>query len=330
MPANLTPQYYEAEEAFKNAKTKEEKIAALEEMLAVIPKHKGTDKLQANLRKKLSQIKKQDESKGGNVQDDPYLIEKQGAGQAVLLGFPNTGKSAIIKFLTNAKVEVANYPFTTTLPEPAMMPYEDIKIQLVDTPPLTRDGIPGPFMTTILNAELLLLIIDLSSDKCIDQLQDLFDLLEQRRIIRDDVPEGVRAFSSAKYHIIATKSDIEGSKENLEIIKELVPDIDGIMPLSVENGENLNKFKEMLFNKLEIIRIYTKAPGKDPDLEKPFTLKKGATVYDFAQKIHRDIAKNLKKARVWGSARFDGQLVSKDYLLADGDIVELHEKSRGD
>ena len=330
MPANLTPQYYEAEEAFKNAKTKEEKIAALEEMLAVIPKHKGTDKLQANLRKKLSQIKKQDESKGGEVQDDPYLVEKQGAGQAVLLGFPNTGKSSIIKTLTNAKVEVANYPFTTNLPVPAMMSYEDIKIQLVDTPPLTRDGIPGPFMTTILNAELLLLIIDLSSDKCIDQLQDLIELLKERRIIRDKVPEGVRAFSSDKYHIIATKSDVEGSKENLKIIKELIPEISEIMPLSVENGENLNKFKELLFNKLEIIRIYTKAPGKDPDLEKPFTLKKGATVFDFAQKIHRDIAKNLKKARVWGSARFDGQPVSKDYLLADGDIVELHEKSRGD
>jgi len=330
MPANLTPQYYEAEEAFKNAKTKEEKIAALKEMLAVIPKHKGTDKLQADLKKKLSQIKKQDESKGGNVQDDPYLVEKQGAGQAVLLGFPNTGKSSIIKKLTNAKVEVANYPFTTNLPEPAMMPYEDIKIQLVDTPPLTRDGVPGPFLTTILNAELLLLIIDLSSDKCIDQLQDLLELLKNKRIIRDSVPDGVRAFSSDSYHIIAAKSDVKGSKENLKIINELFPDLKPLMTLSVENNENLSKFKKMLFNKLEIIRIYTKAPGKDPDLEKPFTLKKGATVHDFAQKIHRDIAKNLKRARVWGSARFDGQSVSKDYVLSDGDVVELHEKSRGD
>ncbi|MFW6008751.1 MAG: GTPase, partial [archaeon] len=177
MPANLTPQYYEAEKAFKNAKTKEEKIAALEEMLAVIPKHKGTDKLQADLRKKLSQIRKSDDNKGGNIQDDPYLIEKQGAGQVVLLGFPNTGKSSIIKELTNAKVEVANYPFTTTLPKPAMLPYEDIKIQLVDTPPITEDGIPGPFMTTILNADLLLLLTDLSSDKCVDQLQILLKLL---------------------------------------------------------------------------------------------------------------------------------------------------------
>ena len=185
-------------------------------------------------------------------------------------------------------------------------------------------------MTTILNAELLLLVIDLSSDKCIDQLQDLLELFKERRIIRDKVPEGVRAFSSEKYHILATKSDVEGSKENLKIINELMPGIDEILPLSAEKGDNLDKFKEMLFNKLNIIRIYTKAPGKDPDLEKPFTLKKGATVYDFAQKIHRDIAKNLKKARVWGSARFDGQSVAKDYLLEDGDIVELHENNRGD
>ena len=329
MPANLTPQYYEAEKAFKNARTKEEKIAALEEMLAVIPKHKGTDKLQAELRKKLSQIKKADDNKGGNVQDDPYLIEKQGAGQVVLLGFPNTGKSSILKNLTNAKVKVANYPFTTTLPEPAMLAYEDIKIQLVDTPPITEDGIPGPFMTTILNADMLILLVDLSSDKCIDQLQNLFTLLKNRRIIREKVPEGVRAFTSDKYHIIASKADSEGSKERLEIMKELLPEFKQIMPISVKNKENIPEFKKMLFNKLEIIRIYTKAPGKKADLEKPFTLKKGATILDFAEEIHRDIAKNLKKARVWGSARFDGQAVSQDYVLKDGDIVELHEESRG-
>ena len=329
MPANLTPQYYEAEKAFKNARTKEEKIAALEEMLAVIPKHKGTDKLQAELRKKLSQIKKADDNKGGNVQDDPYLIDKQGAGQVVLLGFPNTGKSSILKNLTNAKVKVANYPFTTTLPEPAMLAYEDIKIQLVDTPPITEDGIPGPFMTTILNADMLILLVDLSSDKCIDQLQNLFTLLKNRRIIREKVPEGVRAFTSDKYHIIASKADSEGSKERLEIMKELLPEFKQIMPISVKNKENIPEFKKMLFNKLEIIRIYTKAPGKKADLEKPFTLKKGATILDFAEEIHRDIAKNLKKARVWGSARFDGQAVSQDYVLKDGDIVELHEESRG-
>ncbi len=329
MPANLTPQYYEAEKAFKNARTKEEKIAALEEMLAVIPKHKGTDKLQAELRKKLSQIKKADDKKGGNVQDDPYLIEKQGAGQVVLLGFPNTGKSSILKNLTNAKVKVANYPFTTTLPEPAMLAYEDIKIQLVDTPPITEDGIPGPFMTTILNADMLILLVDLSSDKCIDQLQNLFTLLKDRRIIRENVPEGVRAFTADKYHIIASKADSEGSKERLEIMKELLPEFKQIMPISVKTKENIPEFKKMLFNKLEIIRIYTKAPGKKADLEKPFTLKKGATILDFAEEIHRDIAKNLKKARVWGSARFDGQAVSQDYILEDGDIVELHEESRG-
>ena len=324
MPANLTPQYYEAEEAFKKATTKNEKIAALEEMLAVMPKHKGTDKLQAELKKKLSKIRKSDDNKGGNVQDDPYLVEKQGAGQVVIVGFPNAGKSSIVKSLTNARIEVAEYPFTTNLPEPGMMPYKDIKIQLVDTPPLTEEGIPGPFMNTIRNADLLILTINAGSDKCLDHLEMLLEFLREKRLLRDELVSGVKAFTFDECLVVSTGIDIEESNERLNIVKEMIPSHPDIFPISNNTGENLEEFREVLFNRLGIVRIYTKEPGKKADLKKPFVLKKGSTVIDLANHVHRDIAENLQKARVWGSARFDGQPVARDYKLEDGDVVELH------
>ncbi|AZR72269.1 GTP-binding protein HSR1 [Anoxybacter fermentans] len=325
MPANLTPEYLAAEEAYRNAKTVEEKIAALEEMLATIPKHKGTDKMQADIKRRLSKLRKAgDNKKGGSRQYDPYLVEKQGAGQVVLVGFPNSGKSSLVKSLTNAKVKVAPYPFTTPLPQPGMMPYEDILIQLIDTPPITEEGIPGPFTTTIRNGDLLLLLTDLSTDECIDQLQMILKFLKEKRILRKELIEGVSAFTIDECIVIGSKADDEKSQERLEIIKELIPDSPDILPISTETGLNLDKLKELIFKKLKIIRIYSKVPGKNPDMDRPFILKEGSTVLDFARQIHKDFAENLKNARVWGSARFDGQAVPQDYQLKDRDIVELN------
>ena len=325
MPANLNPQYYEAEEAFRNAKSIEEKIAALEEMLAVIPKHKGTDKIQADIKKRISRLKKEGEKeKGGNRQDDPYIIEKQGSGQVVLIGFPNCGKSSIVKKLSNAKVKIASYPFTTPLPQPGMMPYEDIKIQLIDTPPITDEGIPGPFLNTIRNANMLLLFTDLGSENCVDQLQSLLTFLREKRLLRDEAAGSGIAFTEENCQVIGSKSDLDSKNQRLAITKELIADCPEILPLSIKNNDNLVELREIIFRKLNIIRVYSKSPGKEADMEKPFVLKKGSTVINFAREVHRDIAKNLKKARVWGSARIDGQAVSRNYKLKDKDVVELN------
>ncbi len=325
MPANLNPQYYEAEEAFRNARSVEEKIAALEEMLAVIPKHKGTDKLQADLKRKISNLKKEGKKKkGGSRQDDPYIVEKQGAGQVVLLGAPNSGKSSLVKKLTNARVKVGSYPFTTPLPQPGMMAYQDIKIQLVDTPPVTAEGIPGPFLNTIRNGDMLLIFTDLGSDNCLDQLQYLLNLMKSKRLLREEVSPGVMAFTEESCQVIGTKSDLDRDSERLLILKGIIPDCPEILPVSIKTGENLNELKNIIFTKLNIVRIYSKSPGKDPDRERPFVLKRGSTVIDFAREVHRDIAENLKEAKVWGSVRFDGQAVSQDYILEDEDIVELY------
>ena len=328
MPANLPPQYYEIEEEFQNANTVGEKISALNEMLSVIPKHKGTDKLRARLRKKLSNLKDEGQkNKGGEVQDNPYLIEKQGAGQVVLVGFPNVGKSSLVQKLTNAKVEVASYPFTTTLPQPGMMPYQDIKIQLVDTPPITEEGIPGPFISTISKGDLLLLLVDMSREDCMERLQKMLEFLKEKKIYSPGGDTKNMLFTGSRCLALAAKMDAAESEERLTILKDLLTDLPEIIPVSVKSDMNLEKIKKRIFEKLDIIRIYTKEPGKKADMDHPFVLKKGTTVIDFARQVHKDLADNFKKAHLWGSARFDGQNVGQDYQLQDQDIVEIHTSS---
>lgn len=326
MPANLTQQYYAAEEAYKKAVTHEEKLAALEEMLATIPKHKGTEKLQGELKKRLSKMRKEGSQTkgGGSRQDDPFLIEGQGAGQVILLGWPNSGKSALVQTLTNAKTQVAEYPFSTGLPVPGMMQYEDVGIQMVDTPPFVPDGIVGNFSTALRNSDMILLVVDLSDPACVEQLTAMLDYLTEKRILREEVPQGVRALSRDKVLVVGNKADL-ADLEEAKTIGELIPDCPTILPVSAQTGINLDELRVMVYKRLEVIRVYTKKPGKKPDLERPFILPMNSTVYDLAESIHKDIADNLKTAKVWGSSKFDGQAVNHDYVLSDRDIVELND-----
>ncbi|HMA59202.1 MAG TPA: GTPase [Halanaerobiales bacterium] len=324
MPANLPPQYYEAEEVYRNAQTTEEKIAALREMLSIMPKHKGTEKLQADLKKRISKVKEEKKKKSKSKSTyNPYLIDKEGAGQVILLGSPNVGKSSILDSLSNAKVEVAEYPFTTSLPLAGMVEYEDIQIQLIDTPPLVPEDVPGPMISAIFHADYITIVIDASADDCLDQLSGIIEFLEGKRIIRDEIPENVKGYHLEDILVLATKVDLSGSKDNIEIIKELYPNLD-LLKISNKTDQNLDKLPKILFNKLNVIRVYSKAPGEEPDYDRPYILDKGETVLDFAQLVHKDFAKNLQKARIWGSAKFDGQHVAKDHVLEDQDVIELH------
>ena len=141
MPANLTPEYLAAEEEFKSAQSHEEKIAALERMLSTVPKHKGTEKLQADIKRRLSRERKEGHKKGGARTVPFWLVKKEGAGQVALIGPPNAGKSSLLAALTNARPEVADYPFTTHAPTPGMMAYENIQVQLIDLPPVSRSEV---------------------------------------------------------------------------------------------------------------------------------------------------------------------------------------------
>lgn len=325
MPANLTPIYHAAEERFRQAKTKEEKIAALEEMLAVIPKHKGTDHLQADIKRRIAKLRDEDDEKGAVKSGDPFLIPKEGAGQVVLLGFPNTGKSALVGALTRAKVAVADYPFTTALPISGMMSFEDILIQLVDLPPVTEEEMPKGMAGTLRLADLIVITLDGGTDDCLDEWQGCLNLLNERRIL--EIPgevEGQHTKSPADFLLVMTKYDAVGADERLGLLQEMIPPGWWFTTVSVNDPDSLTGLRKTIFEQLQIIRVYSKIPGKDAERSHPFVLKTGQTVLDMAGRVHRDFPDKLKSAKVWGSAKFPGQSVEKDFQLADGDIVELH------
>ena len=329
MPANLTPQYLAAEERYRQARDKAEKIAALEEMLALIPKHKGTDHLQADLKRRLSKLRQMEDKKGGSKSADPFQIPKEGAGQAVLMGYPNTGKSALVGALTRAKVNVAEYPFATSLPVAGMMSYQDIMVQLVDLPPVTPGEMPRGMAGTLRQADLILIIVDGGSDSCLEQLTGCHELLQQRGILVAPGEEpGLHVKTARDLLAVVTKADLPGAQTRLELLQELGKELSGgtgweTVAVSVQQPESLEVLRERIFRHLRVIRVYTKVPGKEADLAKPFILKEGGTVLDLAELVHRDFPGKLKRARVWGSVKFPGQPVERDYRLADGDIVEL-------
>jgi ribosome-interacting GTPase 1 len=327
MPTNLPPEYFEIEKRYRAAKTPTEKIACLEELLSTIPKHKGTDKIRADLRRRLSKLKSASQSKKGiSKHESAFHIDKEGAGQVAVVGPPNVGKSALVTALTNATPEVANFPYTTWKPTPGMMPVEDIQIQLIDTPPLNREYMEPELLNLIRRAELLLFIVDLQTNP-IEQLEDTVALLQEHRIVPYHLRERYserHKLTVIPFFVLVNKNDDERTDEDVEIFLELLEDDWPLLPVSTSTGRNLDRLKQILFERLDIIRVYSKAPGKAPDLTAPFILKRGGTIEDFAGKVHHDFIENLKMARIWGKDVYDGQMVQRDHVLHDGDVVELH------
>jgi ribosome-interacting GTPase 1 len=326
MPTNLPPEYFEVEERYRAASTVPEKIEALQDLISTIPKHKGTDKLRADLRRKLSKLKESSKGRKGVARhESAFSIDREGAGQVVVIGHANVGKSALVRALTNAEPEVAEYPFSTRKPTPGMMMVEDVQIQLIDTPPLNRDFVEPELMDLIRRSDMILLLVDLRADPFL-QLEESAALLESHRIIaehrRGDHVSDPR-YTFIPTLVVATKCDDERCDENYEIFTALLDELWPLLSVSAESGRGLDQLRNRVFQTLNIIRIYSKAPGKEPDLSAPFVMKAGSTVEEFAAKVHQDFVQNLSAAKVWGSSEFDGQLVSRDYVLHDGDVVEL-------
>lgn len=328
MPANLTPEYMAAEKAYKQAKTPAAKIECLEQMLRTIPKHKGTDKMQGDIKRRIAQTKEgMDGDRARKRGGASLVIRREGAGKVVLVGPPNTGKSQMICSLTNATPEVASYPFTTRLPTPAMMPYKDILIQLVELPAVSPEHFEPMSCDNIRNADLALVIVDLSSKDPLEQLNVTLELLAKVKIklTRDGPSDDVEfGWSVKKGMIVANKSDEDEDDVTLSLMDELWEGELPIFGISAETGRGLEGLRETIFRSLEIIRVYSKAPGKRASEDAPFTVKAGSTLMDFAGVVHKDFSMKLKHARVWGSSAFDGQSVATDFVLADGDVVELH------
>ena len=316
MPANLTPQYLEAEKRFKEAGSAEDKVVALQEMMAIIPKHKGTEKLRAELKRKMSAMRKESTQQKPASRKDFFLVEREGVRQLALVGAPNAGKSRLLASLTNSNPEVADYPFTTRAPAPGMMVYEDVKLQLIDLPPVSEVHMEYWVPQLVRNADAILWIVDLSDDDVLDQMESTMKILAEARI---DLRE-------AKTLIVGNKNDREGAPDRAEIVQEVYG---GAFPIVVfssndPDADDIERFEERVYRFLDLVRVYTKTPGKKSESHDPFVLARGSTVVDLAGTIHRDLEENLKFAKVWGEGKIDGLMVARDYVLDDGDIVELH------
>jgi ribosome-interacting GTPase 1 len=327
MPANLTPQYLEAEAKFKQAKTVPEKIKTLEVMMAVIPKHKGTEKLRGQLKSRMAKLKEELQRRPtiGRA-EQAYNIKREGIAQIILLGLPNSGKSSLFSQMTKAFSEVADYPFTTQKPIPGMMKFENIQIQFVDTPPIQLDHIEPGLSTLLRNADALLLIVDLTEDPLF-QMEILQEELRQMKIEivgKGPVPSLEAGWIARKGLLIGNKCDGSYAIEGYRALETRFRDIFPILPISVKERMNFEELKKEVYQLLDIIRIYTKAPGEEPDLTEPVVLKKGSTVGDVALSIHKDFFAKLRYAKIWGSGKFSGQMVKRDHQVNEGDVIELH------
>jgi ribosome-interacting GTPase 1 len=330
MPTSLPPEYAHAEQRYKEAESIPDKISTLEELISTIPKHKGTDKLRAAYRRRLSKLKAsaQTQKKSGGFQS-AYNIDQEGAGQVILIGYTNVGKSALVSTLTNASPESSAVPFTTWNPTPGMMPIEDFQVQLVDTPSLDRDYIEPEMYELIKRSNIILLVVDLQTFP-VEQLKGTIEKLRVNNIIPYQFKDHFETLPDAGYRtayipliVLANKCDDEACDEVLSLFSELLDEDWPLIPISAQTSRNLDGLKKAVFNELDVIRVYSKTPGQEPDLGVPFVLDSGSTVEDLARKVHLDFYRNLKAARVWGSSAFDGQKVQREFVLQDGDIVEL-------
>jgi uncharacterized protein len=329
MAANLTPQYLEAEAAYKKAQTAEERLEALKKMYSLLPKHKASEKLQADLKTRISEAKKEieQERKSPKKAGVSYKIPKQGAGQYVIVGAPNAGKSRLLTRLTRATPEVAPYPFTTREPHVGMMDWEDVRVQLIDTPPITADYLESYLSSMVRSADAALLLVDLSDDDGPFAAEAVIERLAGTKThLVGGPPASVEdpTVQQVKTLVAANKVDAAGADDRLAIVRELFEPRFSLHVVSAEAGTGLAELRAAIYKFLNVIRVYTKQPGKPPDMQSPFTCPVGSTLVEMAALVHRDFAEGLKSARIWGTGVYDGQTVKRDHVLHDKDVVELH------
>lgn len=340
MPTNVTAEYKKAEQAFREARELPERLKCLKEMLRTIPKHKGTEHLQRDIKTRIKLLNDElsGPRKGGARTGPSHSVRPEGAAQIAILGPPNSGKSELHHHLTGARSEIGPYPFTTQILLPGMMPYEDIHFQLVDLPPISNDYFEPWVPNALQTADAALLIIDITNPDCIDHIDQVITQLDQRKISLTDrfVPNPAATIEPDEEMIddpfrielptilVANKIDLAAGQHELEALNDLVSYDFSSVAVSAMTGANLESFPKMVFEKMNIVRVYTKIPGKPADTDKPFTLKLGGTVSDVARQIHKDFENTFRFARIWGKNVFAGQQVGPDHVLDDLDILEIH------
>jgi ribosome-interacting GTPase 1 len=356
MPTNVTPEFKKAKDAFRRAREPAERLQCLKEMLRTIPKHKGTEHLQADIKTRIKELT--DEMAGpkkkGARTGPSHTVRPEGAAQVALVGPPNSGKSSLHARLTGSQAEVGPYPYTTHAPLPGMMPYEDIHFQLVDLPPVDAETMVPWIANALQPAHAVLLVVDLNVAGCVENVAAIRERLDGKRVKMlerwpgeldasllvlpvSHEPPGTEGEAPADVDddddpfgvflptlLVANKSDVKKDPEEIEALVELIGVRYPAVSVSTETGEGLEAIGALLFQGLEIVRVYTKIPGHEADYDRPYTLFRGDTVEDVARLVHRDIAASFKFARMWGSGKFDGQQVGRDHPVNDGDVIELH------
>ena len=339
MPTNVTPEYKKAEEAYRAAREPKDRLACLKEMLRTIPKHKGTEHLQSDIKTRIKQLSEElaGPKKGGKRSGPSHVVRREGAAQLCMIGPPNAGKSALHVKLTGSRSDIGPYPYTTHLPIPGMLAFEDIHFQLVDLPPVSSEFFEPWLVNTLQHADGILLVIDVADPECLEQVPVVLERLREKKIYLRSAWPGLDAPPAQNVEedddpfrldlptvLIANKSDLDPDPEEVRVLEELLGLRFPALTVSAETGAGLDALGPFLFKALEVVRVYTKTPGKPADADKPFTMRRGDTVLDLAQLVHKDIARGLKFARMWGKEVFDGQQVGPEHLLSDGDVVELH------
>jgi len=308
MPINAGYEYGEAQKKLAEAKTNQEKIKALEGLLSVSPDHKGAEKLRQELKTKISKLKekieKENSKKAGGFS---VSVKKEGAAQVALIGLPNSGKSTILHTLTGAKAEIAEYPFTTKMPEIGVMDYNGIKIQVIEIPAMFNgfvDGEKGPsFLAVARSADLIVLVLDGNNN---------FDA--DLKIIEDEFSKSLVALKKIKQ--LATTYEI---KKCLVVLNKVMKPYKCPYPVCW-----VDDIKRGIWTMLDLVYVQTKTQGRKPDWP-PVALKVGSNLKDLAGLVHKDFVKNFKYARVWGkSVKHHGSTVGLEHVLKEGDIVEIH------
>lgn len=322
MPANLPPQYVEAEKRYRAAKAPEEKVEALQAMLAAMPHHKGTDKLHGELRRKIAKLSQEAEKKTATARRAGFYVRKEGAGQVVLVGLANSGKSQLLAALTGASPEIAPYPFTTQVPALGMADFEDIQIQVVDTPPIDHRSIRGLLSNTLRTTDLIVIVVDLSAEP-VQQTGTVLGCLADIRIMPHQAEDTDPGLSKRRMLILANKYDLPGARDNYATLVNQYGVTFPVLCVSYLDGEAVQSLKEAIFRSLDIVRVYTKTPGDKADRTAPIILRRGSTVQGAAEGLHRDFASRLKYAVIWGSGKFDAQKASRAHQLQDGDVIEF-------
>ncbi len=371
MPANVSLEFIKAKEEYEKARTLKEKLIALKKMYSLAPSHKGAENLRRELTRKIAQIKREleKEKKSKKAVKDEFSVKKEGMFQIVIIGMPNSGKSTLLKRLTNVDVKIASYPFTTIKPEKGVMLIYNAKFQLVELPALIEGSSSGKangprILGVVRNADAIIMLIRNAKEYRIlkNELENAgikINKLKPKIKIERSNFQGItitgknflkmseeEAIDILKSHGIYNASILleeETTPQKLmealdkklvykkciiickdkECLKELDEnDKKNVILLNIDKVDD-EELKKEIFKKLDIILVYTKKPHQKPDMDEPLILKKDATVEDVAEELHKGLVKKLKYARVWGSTKFPGQRVSKDYELKNKDIVEI-------